>query len=150
MLGCSRDVGAAERERGVKRPSLHWIRNWCCSMLVSVKRASSLHSGAKQTIPEEGSGSHCTTGDIPLHISLHIASLWCARLDMVKPGKLFGFSIHLWQFIFYMGVWKMTFGSFLRTHAKNIRAAKAEKANGQAIHQIDKDIEGEAQLNIYQ
>jgi len=43
----------------------------------------------------------------------------------------------------------MTFGSFLRTHAKNIRAAKAEKANGQAIHQIDKDIEGEAQLNIY-
>ena len=44
----------------------------------------------------------------------------------------------------------MAFGSFLRTHAKNIRAAKAEKANGQAIHQIDKDIEGEAQLDIYQ
>src|SRR5712691_13571274 len=34
--------------------------------------------------------SHCTTCDIPLHISLHIASLWCARLDMVKPGRLLG------------------------------------------------------------
>ena len=67
---------------------------------------------------------------------------------MVKPGRLFGFSIHLWQFIFSMG--EMTFGSFLRTYAKNIRAAKAEKAYGQAIHQIDKDIEGEAQLDIDQ
>ena len=42
----------------------------------------------------------------------------------------------------------MTFGSFLRTHAKNSRAAKAEKVHGQAIQQIDKDIEGEAQLDI--
>ena len=67
-----------------------------------------------------------------------------------NSGGLFGFSIRLWQFMFSMGVWEMTFGSFLRTHAKNIRAAKAEKANGQAIHQIDKDIEGQAQLNIYQ
>ena len=69
---------------------------------------------------------------------------------MVKPGRLFWFSRHLWQFIFSMGVWEMTFGSFLRPHAKNIRAAKAEKANGQAINQIDKDIEGEAQLDIEQ
>ena len=44
----------------------------------------------------------------------------------------------------------MTFGSLLRTHAKHIRAAKAEKANGQAIHQIDNDIESGAQLDIDQ
>src|SRR6266702_5982386 len=44
----------------------------------------------------------------------------------------------------------MTFGSFLRTHAKNIRPAKAEKGNGQEINQIDNDIEGEAQLDIDQ
>ena len=56
---------------------------------------------------------------------------------MVKPGRLFGFSIRLWQLIFSMGVWEMTFGSFRRTHAKNIWAAKAEKAKGQAIHPID-------------
>jgi hypothetical protein len=49
-----------------------------------------------------------------------------------------------------MGVWEMTFGSSLRTHAKNIWAAKAVKAKGQAIQQIDKDIEGQAQFNIYQ
>ncbi len=71
-------------------------------------------------------------------------------MDMVKPGRLFGFSIHLWQFIFNMGVWEMTFGSFLRTHAKNIRPVKAEKVHRQEIHQIDKDIESEAQLDIYQ
>jgi hypothetical protein len=34
----------------------------------------------KQTIPEEGSGSHWTTGNIALHISLHSAYQWCARL----------------------------------------------------------------------
>ncbi len=67
---------------------------------------------------------------------------------MVKPGRLFRFSSHLWQFIFSKGVWEMAFGSFLRTHAKNIRPAKAEKRNGQDIHEIDKDIEGEAQLDI--
>jgi len=41
-LGFSRDVGAAARARGVNRPSLRCIRSWCCSMLVSVKRVSSL------------------------------------------------------------------------------------------------------------
>ena len=33
-------------------------------MLLPVKSVSSLLPEAKQTIPEEGSGSHCTTGDI--------------------------------------------------------------------------------------
>src|SRR5216684_5458147 len=51
VLGFSRDVGAAERERGVNRPSLRCIRSWCCSMLLSVKRVSSLLPEAKQSIP---------------------------------------------------------------------------------------------------
>src|SRR6266516_8153921 len=38
----------------------------------------------RQTIPEEGSGSHWTTGDIALHISLHSAFQWCARLDQAE------------------------------------------------------------------
>src|SRR6266700_1898398 len=38
----------------------------------------------RQTIPEEGSGSHCTTRDIALHISLHIAFQWCIRLDQAE------------------------------------------------------------------
>ena len=50
-LGCSRDVGAAERERGVNRLSLRWVRSWCCSILLSVKRVSSLLPEAKQSIP---------------------------------------------------------------------------------------------------
>jgi hypothetical protein len=49
-LGFSRDVGAAARARGVNRPSLRWVRSWCCSMLVSVKRVSSLLPEAKQSI----------------------------------------------------------------------------------------------------
>ena len=83
-LGFSRDGGAAERERGESQPSLRWIRSWSSSILLSVKRVSSLLPEAKQTIPEEGSGSHCTTCDIALHISLHIASLWRARLDQAE------------------------------------------------------------------
>src|ERR1700751_98526 len=71
-LGCFRDVGAAARETGMNRPSPRWIRSWCSSMLVSVKRVSSLLPEAKQTIPEEGGGCHCTTCDITLHILLHI------------------------------------------------------------------------------
>ena len=59
-------------------------------MLLSVKRVSSLLPEAKQTIPEEGSGSHCTTCDIALHISLHIASLWCARLDQAQDIQIRG------------------------------------------------------------
>ncbi len=65
-----------------------------------------------------------------------------------QHGRAIRVSIHLWQFIFSMGVWEMAFGSFLRTHAKHIRPAKAEKGNGQDINEIDKDIEGEAQLDI--
>jgi hypothetical protein len=42
------------------------------------------HIYTKHTIPEEGSGSHRTTGDFPLHISLHIAFQWCARLDQAQ------------------------------------------------------------------
>ena len=53
-------------------------------MRFSVKRVSSLLPEAKQTIPEEGSGSHCTTCDITLHISLHIAFQWCTRLDQAE------------------------------------------------------------------
>src|SRR5690348_6886043 len=44
----------------------------------------------------------------------------------------------------------MTTGSFLRTHTKNIRPARAEKAHGQEINEIDQDIEGEAQHDIDQ
>jgi hypothetical protein len=50
VLSFSRDVGAAERERGVNRPSLGCIRSGCCSMLLSVKRVSSLLPEAKQSI----------------------------------------------------------------------------------------------------
>ena len=50
-------------------------------MRFSVKRVSSLLPEAKQTIPEVGSGSHCTTGDIALHISLHITFQWCTWLN---------------------------------------------------------------------
>src|SRR5437588_12242011 len=50
-LGCSRDVGAAERARGVNRLSPRWVRSWCCSILLSVKRVSSLLPEAKQSIP---------------------------------------------------------------------------------------------------
>jgi len=42
VLSCSRDVVAAERARGVNRPSLRWIRRWCCSMRLPVRRVSSL------------------------------------------------------------------------------------------------------------
>lgn len=70
-LGFSRDVGAAERARGVNRPSLSCSRSWCSSMLLPVKRVSSLLPEAKQSIPEKGSGCHRTTCDSPLHISLH-------------------------------------------------------------------------------
>jgi hypothetical protein len=70
-LGFSRDVGAAERERGVNRPSLRCLRSWCSSMLLPVKRESSLLPEAKQSIPKWEGECHCTTGDITLHISLH-------------------------------------------------------------------------------
>jgi hypothetical protein len=90
VLGFSRDVGAAERVRGVNRASLRWNRSWYYSMLVSVKRVSSLIPEAKQTIPEEGDRSHCTLCDIALHISLHIAFLRCALLvqaeDLPTPA----------------------------------------------------------------
>ena len=76
------------------------------------------------------------------HVTSHCISR-CILLSL-------GFSSHLWQFICSMGAWEIIFGSFLRTHAKNIRPAKAEKGNGQDIYQIDKDIEGEAQLDIDQ
>jgi len=42
---------AAERERGVNRPSLRCSRSWCCTMLMSVKLVSSLLPEAKQSIP---------------------------------------------------------------------------------------------------
>src|SRR6266852_2204668 len=51
VLGFSRDVVAAERERGVNRPSLRCIRSWCCSMRLPGKRVSSLLPEAKQSIP---------------------------------------------------------------------------------------------------
>lgn len=74
-------VGADER--GVSRPSLRWIRNWCSSMLLPVKSVCSLFPEAEKSIPEVGSGSHCTTCDITLHISLHrafqCASGWIKR-----------------------------------------------------------------------
>jgi hypothetical protein len=82
--GFSRDVIATERERGENRSSLRCSRSWCCSRLLLLKRVSSLLTEAKQTIPEEGSGSHCTTGDIALHISLHSAFQWCIRLDQAE------------------------------------------------------------------
>ena len=31
-----------------------------------------------------GSGCHCTTGDIALHILLHITIQWCARFDQAQ------------------------------------------------------------------
>src|SRR6266851_318224 len=51
VLGFSRDVGAAERARGVNRPSLRWIRSGYCSMLLPVKRVPSRLPEAKQSIP---------------------------------------------------------------------------------------------------
>jgi len=49
-LGFSRDISAA-RERAVNRPSLGCTRSWCCSILLPVKRVSSLLPEAKQSIP---------------------------------------------------------------------------------------------------
>ena len=69
---------------------------------------------------------------------------------MVKTVGLFGFSRRLWQLMFSVGVWEMTFGSLLRTHAKHIRDARAQKADGQEINEIYQDKEGEAQLDIDQ
>src|SRR5258707_15281273 len=79
-LGFSRDISAAARERAVNRPSLGCTRSWCCCILLSVKRVSSLLPEAKQSIPRWEGECHCTTCDITLHISLHIASLWRTRL----------------------------------------------------------------------
>ena len=59
-------------------------------MLVSVKRVSSLLPEAKQSIARREGECHCTTGDIALHISLHIASLWCARLDQAQDIQIRG------------------------------------------------------------
>ncbi len=50
-LGFSRDISAAARERAVNRPSLGCTRSWCCSILLPVKRVSSLLPEAKQSIP---------------------------------------------------------------------------------------------------
>ena len=83
-LGFSRDVGAAERERGVNRPSLRCLRSRCSSMLLPVKRESSLLPEAKQSIARYAVGFHCTTGDIPLHILLHITFQWCTWLNQAE------------------------------------------------------------------
>jgi len=94
--GFSRDVGAAERARGVNQPSLGCSRSRCCSMLLPVKRVPSLLPEAKQSIARYAVGCHCTTCDIPLHISLHISercpislrSSWVLRsmVSCVKTG----------------------------------------------------------------
>jgi hypothetical protein len=63
---------------------------------------------------------------------------------MGKTEGLFGFSRRLWQLMFSVGVWEMTFGSLLRTHAKNIRPTRVQKADGQEINEIDQDKEKEA------
>src|SRR6201997_5314858 len=49
LVGGGDVFGAAERARGVNRPSLRCSRSWCSSMLLSVKRVSSLLPEAKQT-----------------------------------------------------------------------------------------------------
>ena len=84
VLGFSRDVVAAERERGVNRPSLRCITSWCCSMLLSVKSVSSLLPEAKQSIARWEGECHCTTCDITLHISLHITFQWCTWLNQAE------------------------------------------------------------------
>src|SRR5260370_25683194 len=53
-------------------------------MLLSVKSVSSLLPEAKQSIPRWEGECHCTTCDITLHISLHIAFQWCTRLDQAE------------------------------------------------------------------
>ena len=88
-LGCSRDGGAAERARGVKRPSLHWIRSGCCSMRLSVKRVFSLLSEAKQSIARREARvtgqqvtSHCISRCIVLPCS---APGWIRRRTSPHP-----------------------------------------------------------------
>src|SRR6266581_9273222 len=79
VLGFSRDVGAAERARGVKRPSLCWIRRWCCFMLVPVKRVSSLLPEAKQSIARR-------EADVTVqHVTSHCISR-CISLPCGAPG----------------------------------------------------------------
>src|SRR2546426_5365749 len=79
VLGCSRDVGAAARARGVKRPSLRWIRRWCCSMLVPVKRVSSLLPEAKQSIARR-------EAEVTVqHVTSHFISR-CILLSSGGPG----------------------------------------------------------------
>src|SRR5437016_7862915 len=87
-LGCSRDGGAAAR--AVKRPSFHWIRSRCCSMRLPGKRVSSLLPEAKQSIARRE--AEVTVQQVTSHCISR-----CILLSI-------GFSIHLWQFIFSMGV----------------------------------------------
>src|SRR6266571_2956539 len=89
-LGCSRDGGAAARARAVKRPSFHWIRSRCCSMRLPGKRVSSLLPEAKQSIARR-------EAEVTVQ---QVTSLCISRCILLSIG----FSIHLWQFIFSMGV----------------------------------------------
>src|SRR6266702_1821158 len=130
--GFPRDISAAARARAVNRPSLGCTRSWCCSILLSVKRVPSLLPEAKQSIPRRE--AEVTVQQVTSHFRSR-----CILLSI-------GFSSHVGQFMFSMGAWSIILGSFLRPHAKNLRPAKAEKGNGQEIHQIDNDIEGEAKL----
>src|SRR6266851_3210205 len=65
VLSFSRDVGAAERARGVNRPSLCWIRSWCCSMLLSgsacphfFQKLSRVYRGGKVNVTVQRVTSH--------------------------------------------------------------------------------------------
>src|SRR5689334_19121052 len=53
------------------------IRSRCCSRLLSMKSVSSVLPEATQTVPEVGSGCHCTTRDITLHIASYFFRVVC-------------------------------------------------------------------------
>src|SRR5260370_8631724 len=79
VLSFSRDVGAAERARGVNRPSLCWIRSWCCSMLLSgsacphfFQKLSRVYRGGKVNVTVQ-------------HVTSHFISR-CILLSSGAPG----------------------------------------------------------------
>ncbi len=94
--GFSRDVGAAERERGVNRPSLRCSRSRYCSMRLSLKSVSSLLPEAKHSIPRREADvtvqqvtSHCISCCIlPERCPISLRNSWVLRsmVSCVKAG----------------------------------------------------------------
>src|SRR5437762_12147946 len=85
--GFSRDISAAARERAVNRPSLGCTRSWCSSILLPVKRVSSLLPEAKQSIPRR-------EAEVTVqHVTSHFISR-CISLPCSAPGWISRYHDH--------------------------------------------------------